>query len=211
VCRCAFLRDNGQGHRIAPPRFLCAPISGRSKPWRRMGYFCQCRRQPALQHIAPRDLVVPNQLFDRTKAGLIPTFYRGRYPLSTSPLPNHSVRLWYLLARVSNELEDVSARGRHLRLYRGPLFPPKLGHRLSQLGYGHYRHDQLPGETGSLEGPGVVLRHGRLCHRLRLLARNRGVCDRRMVIRDLSANVANASAFCAVSLIRFLLITALTP
>jgi len=113
----AFLPRHGRGHRISPTEI---PVRANIWALKSLGveWVISVSAVGSLrEHIAPRNLVIPNQLFDRTKSR-VNTFFRGRHRC-----PRHVCRTilfnlkWPLALIGPRAGRRQSTRGWDLRLY----------------------------------------------------------------------------------------------
>ena len=121
----AFLPRHGRGHRISP-----TDIPARANIWalKSLGveYVISVSAVGSLrEHIAPRDLVIPNQLFDRTKSRVNTFFERGLVVHCTFAEPFCPV-VSKLLYDSASALGDVKVHeGGTYVCMEGPLFSTK--------------------------------------------------------------------------------------
>ncbi len=161
----AFLPRHGRGHRISPTEI---PV------------------------IAPRDLIIPDQLFDRTKSR-VNTFYEGGIVVHCTFAEPFCPTLSELLLESASELRDVKvhAGGTYVCI-EGPLFSTKAESRV----YRSWGMDII-GMTALPEAK--LAREAELCYATIACATDYDVWHEseesvtvEMVIGNLSANVANA-------------------
>lgn len=121
----AFLPRHGRGHRISPTE-----IPARANLWalKSLGveYVISVSAVGSLrEHIAPRDLIIPNQLFDRTKSRVNSFFERGIVVHCTFAEP-FCPTLSKLLYDSASALGDVKVHeGGTYVCMEGPLFSTK--------------------------------------------------------------------------------------
>ncbi len=138
----AFLPRHGRGHRISPMEI---PVRANIWALKSLGveWVVAVSAVGSLrEHIAPRDLVIPDQLFDRTRSR-VNTFYDGGVVVHCTFAEPFCPTLSGFLLESALELGDVKvhAGGTYVCM-EGPLFSTKAEfENLSQLGYGHHRHD----------------------------------------------------------------------
>ncbi len=118
----AFLPRHGRGHRISP-----TDIPVRANIWalKSLGveWVISVSAVGSLrEHIAPRDLIIPDQLFDRTKSR-VNTFYEGGIVVHCTFAEPFCSTLSKLLLESAQELGDVKvhAGGTYVCM-EGPLF-----------------------------------------------------------------------------------------
>lgn len=118
----AFLPRHGRGHRIAPSDL---PVRANIWAFKSLGveWVVSVSAVGSLrEHIAPRDLLIPDQLFDRTKSRVNSFFERGLVVHCTFAEPFCST-LSQLLVEAAGELGDVTVhRGGTYVCMEGPLF-----------------------------------------------------------------------------------------
>ena len=116
----------GEGIALVPPRFLCVPISGRSRALALNGLISVSAVGSLREHIAPRDIVIPDQLFDRTKSR-VNSFYEGGVVVHCPfAEPFCSYAQHKLLLASARELGDVKVhKGGSYVCMEGPLFSTK--------------------------------------------------------------------------------------
>src|SRR2546429_5485342 len=103
----AFLPRHGRGHRISPTEI---PVRANIWALKSLGveWVISVSAVGSLrQHIAPRDFVVPNQLFDRTKSR-VNTFYEGGIVVHVTFAEPFCATLSNLLLASASELGDVN-------------------------------------------------------------------------------------------------------
>ena len=121
----AFLPRHGRGHRISPTE-----IPARANLWalKSLGveYVISVSAVGSLrEHIAPRDLIIPNQLFDRTKSRVNSFFERGIVVHCTFAEP-FCPTLSKMLYDSASVLGDVKVHnGGTYVCMEGPLFSTK--------------------------------------------------------------------------------------
>ena len=121
----AFLPRHGRGHRISPTE-----IPARANLWalKSLGveYVISVSAVGSLrEHIAPRDLVIPNQLFDRTKSR-VNTFFEGGLVVHCTFAEPFCPKLSKLLYNSASGLGDVKVHeGGTYVCMEGPLFSTK--------------------------------------------------------------------------------------
>ncbi len=121
----AFLPRHGRGHRISPTE-----IPARANLWalKSLGveYVISVSAVGSLrEHIAPRDLVIPNQLFDRTKSR-VNTFFEGGLVVHCTFAEPFCPTLSKLLYDSASGLGDVKVHeGGTYVCMEGPLFSTK--------------------------------------------------------------------------------------
>jgi 5'-methylthioadenosine phosphorylase len=121
----AFLPRHGRGHRISP-----SDLPARANIWalKSLGveWIVSVSAVGSLrEHIAPRDLLIPDQLFDRTKSRVNSFFERGLVVHCTFAEP-FCPTLSTLLVEAAGELGDVKVHsGGTFVCMEGPLFSTK--------------------------------------------------------------------------------------
>ncbi len=118
----AFLPRHGRGHRISPTEI---PVRANIWALKSLGveWVISVSAVGSLrEHIAPRDLIIPNQLFDRTKSR-VNTFYEGGIVVHCTFADPFCPTLSNLLLESAHELGDVKvhAGGTYVCM-EGPLF-----------------------------------------------------------------------------------------
>ncbi len=118
----AFLPRHGRGHRISPTEI---PVRANIWALKSLGveWIISVSAVGSLrEHIAPRDLIIPNQLFDRTKSR-VNTFYEGGIVVHCTFADPFCPTLSNLLLESAHELGDVKvhAGGTYVCM-EGPLF-----------------------------------------------------------------------------------------
>jgi len=168
----AFLPRHGRGHRISPTE-----IPVRANIW-------------ALK--SPRDLVIPNQLFDRTKSR-VNSFFEGGIVVHCTFAEPFCSTLSELLLESARELGDVKVHeGGAYVCMEGPLFSTKA----ESLTYRSWGMDII-GMTALPEAK--LAREAELCYATIACAtdydswhESKESVTVEMVVSNLSANVANA-------------------
>src|SRR5690242_5181875 len=121
----AFLPRHGRGHRISPSEI---PVRANIWALKSLGveWVISVSAVGSLrEHIAPRDLVIPNQLFDRTKSR-VNTFYEGGVVVHCTFAEPFCSTLSQLLLEAARELGDVKVHnGGTYVCMEGPLFSTK--------------------------------------------------------------------------------------
>ncbi len=188
----AFLPRHGRGHRITPTEI---PVRANIWALKSLGveWLISVSAVGSLrEHIAPRDLVIPDQLFDRTKSR-VNTFYEGGIVVHcTFAEPFCSTLSQFLLAS-ARELDDVKVHdGGTYVCMEGPLFSTKA----ESLTYRSWGMDII-GMTALPEAK--LAREAELCYAMIACATDYDCWHEseesvtvEMVIGNLSANVANA-------------------
>lgn len=121
----AFLPRHGRGHRISPTE-----IPARANIWalKSLGveWIISVSAVGSLrEHIAPRDLIIPDQLFDRTRSR-VNTFYEGGLVVHCTFADPFCPKLSELLLDSARELGDVTVHeGGTYVCMEGPLFSTK--------------------------------------------------------------------------------------
>lgn len=188
----AFLPRHGRGHRISP-----SDLPARANIWalKSLGveWVVSVSAVGSLrEHIAPRELLIPDQLFDRTKSRVNSFFERGLVVHCTFAEPFCSTLSGFLL-EAAGELGDVKvhAGGTYVCM-EGPLFSTRAESRT----YRSWGMDII-GMTALPEAK--LAREAELCYATIACITDYD-CWREseesvtveMVINNLSANVANA-------------------
>ena len=188
----AFLPRHGRGHRITPTEI---PVRANIWALKSLGveWVISVSAVGSLrEHIAPRDLVIPNQLFDRTKSR-VNTFYEGGVVVHCTFAEPFCSTLSQLLLESARELGDVKVHdGGTYVCMEGPLFSTKA----ESLVYRSWGMDII-GMTALPEAK--LAREAELCYATIACVTDYD-CWREseesvtveMVIGNLSANVANA-------------------
>ena len=126
----AFLPRHGRGHRISPSEL---PVRANIWALKSLGveWLISVSAVGSLrEQIAPRDLVIPDQLFDRTKSRVNSFFEDGMVVHCTFAEPFCST-LSRLLLEAAGELSDVTVhRGGTYVCMEGPLFSTKAESRV---------------------------------------------------------------------------------
>ena len=188
----AFLPRHGRGHRISPTE-----IPVRANIWALkslgVGWVISVSAVGSLrEHIAPRDLIIPNQLFDRTKSR-VNSFYEGGIVVHCTFAEPICTTLSKLLLDAARELGDVKIHeGGTYVCIEGPLFSTKA----ESYTYRSWGMDII-GMTALPEAK--LAREAELCYAIIACATDYDVWHEseesvtvEMVISNLSANVANA-------------------
>jgi 5'-methylthioadenosine phosphorylase len=188
----AFLPRHGRGHRISPTE-----IPARANIWALkslgVGWVISVSAVGSLrEHIAPRDLIIPDQLFDRTKSR-VNTFYEGGIVVHCTFAEPFCSTLSKLLLESALELGDVTVHeGGTYVCMEGPLFSTKA----EALVYRSWGMD-IVGMTALPEAK--LAREAELCYATIACATDYDCWHEseesvtvEMVIGNLSANVANA-------------------
>lgn len=188
----AFLPRHGRGHRISPTE-----IPVRANIWALKSldveWVVSVSAVGSLrEHIAPRDLVIPDQLFDRTKSR-VNSFYEGGIVVHCTFAEPFCSTLSKLLLDSARELGDITVHeGGTYVCMEGPLFSTKA----EAFAYRSWGMD-IVGMTALPEAK--LAREAELCYATIACATDYD-CWREseesvtveMVIGNLSANVANA-------------------
>ena len=188
----AFLPRHGRGHRISPTE-----LPARANIWalKSLGveWVISVSAVGSLrEHIAPRDLVIPDQLFDRTKSRVNTFFERGIVVHCTFADP-FCPTLNSLLIESARELENVNIHeGGTYVCMEGPLFSTRAESRT----YRSWGMDII-GMTALPEAK--LAREAELCYAIIACATDYDSWHEseesvtvEMVVGNLSANVANA-------------------
>jgi len=188
----AFLPRHGRGHRISPTE-----IPARANIWalKSLGveWLISVSAVGSLrEHIAPRDLVIPDQLFDRTKSR-VNTFFEGGIVVHCTFAEPFCSTLSHLLLESARELGDVKVHeGGTYVCMEGPLFSTKA----ESNAYRTWGMDII-GMTALPESK--LAREAELCYAVIACATDYDCWHEteesvtvEMVIGNLSANVANA-------------------
>ncbi|HVB73454.1 MAG TPA: S-methyl-5'-thioadenosine phosphorylase [Ktedonobacteraceae bacterium] len=188
----AFLPRHGRGHRISPTEI---PVRANIWALKSLGveWVISVSAVGSLrEYIAPRDLVIPNQLFDRTKSR-VNTFYEGGIVVHCTFAEPFCSTLSTLLLASARELGDVKvhAGGTYVCM-EGPLFSTKA----ESHAYRSWGMDII-GMTALPEAK--LAREAELCYATIACATDYDCWHEseesvtvEMVIGNLSANVANA-------------------
>jgi 5'-methylthioadenosine phosphorylase len=188
----AFLPRHGRGHRISPTE-----IPARANIWalKSLGveWVISVSAVGSLrEHIAPRDLIIPDQLFDRTKSR-VNSFYEGGIVVHCTFAEPFCPTLSRLLLDSARELGDVKVHeGGTYVCMEGPLFSTKAESNV----YRKWGMDII-GMTALPEAK--LAREAELCYAVIACATDYDCWHEteesvtvEMVIGNLSANVANA-------------------
>src|SRR2546421_5632233 len=188
----AFLPRHGRGHRLSPTEI---PVRANIWALKSLGveWVISVSAVGSLrEHIAPRDLIIPDQLFDRTKSR-INTFFEGGIVVHCTFAEPFCPILSELLLVSASELKDVKvhAGGTYICI-EGPLFSTIAESRV----YRSWGMDII-GMTALPEAK--LAREAELCYATIACATDYDVWHEseqsvtvEMVIGNLSANVANA-------------------
>ncbi len=121
----AFLPRHGRGHRISPTEI---PVRANLYALKSLGveYVISVSAVGSLREsLAPRDLVIPNQLFDRTKSR-VNSFFEGGLVVHCTFAEPFCPTLSRLLYDAASNLGDVKVHeGGSLVVMEGPLFSTK--------------------------------------------------------------------------------------
>src|SRR5213080_956190 len=121
----AFLPRHGRGHRISPTEI---PVRANIWALKSLGveWVISVSAVGSLrEHIAPRDLIIPDQLFDRTKSR-VNSFYEGGIVVHCTFAEPFCPTLSKLLLSSARELGDVKVHeGGTYVCMEGPLFSTK--------------------------------------------------------------------------------------
>ena len=188
----AFLPRHGRGHRITPTEI---PVRANIWALKSLGveWVISVSAVGSLrEHIAPRDLVIPDQIFDRTKSR-VNTFYEGGVVVHCTFAEPFCATLSGLLLEAAWELGDVKVhKGGTYVCMEGPLFSTKA----ESLVYRSWGMDII-GMTALPEAK--LAREAELCYGMIACATDYDCWHEseesvtvEMVIGNLSANVANA-------------------
>src|SRR5205823_10703430 len=188
----AFLPRHGRGHRISPTEI---PVRANIWALKSLGveWVISISAVGSLrEHIAPRDLIIPNQLFDRTRSR-VNTFYESGIVVHCTFAEPFCSTLSNLLLESAHELGDVKvhAGGTYVCM-EGPLFSTRAESNV----YRSWGMDII-GMTALPEAK--LAREAELCYATIACATDYD-CWREseesvtveMVVGNLSANVANA-------------------
>jgi 5'-methylthioadenosine phosphorylase len=188
----AFLPRHGRGHRISPTEI---PVRANIWALKSLGveWVISVSAVGSLrEHIAPRDLIIPDQLFDRTKSR-VNSFYEGGIVVHCTFAEPFCPTLSKLLLDAAHELSDVKvhAGGTYVCM-EGPLFSTKAESNV----YRKWGMDII-GMTALPEAK--LAREAELCYAIIACATDYDCWHEseesvtvEMVIGNLSANVANA-------------------
>ena len=188
----AFLPRHGRGHRISPTEI---PVRANIWALKSLGveWVISVSAVGSLrEHIAPRDLIIPDQLFDRTKSR-VNTFYEGGIVVHCTFAEPFCSTLSKLLLESARELGDVPVHeGGTYVCMEGPLFSTKA----EAFVYRSWGMD-IVGMTALPEAK--LAREAELCYATIACATDYDCWHEseesvtvEMVIGNLSANVANA-------------------
>ena len=188
----AFLPRHGRGHRISPSEL---PVRANIWALKSLGveWVVSVSAVGSLrEHIAPRDLLIPDQLFDRTKSRVNSFFERGLVVHCTFAEP-FCPTLSGLLVEAASELGDVKVHtGGTYVCMEGPLFSTKAESRA----YRSWGMDVI-GMTALPEAK--LAREAELCYATIACITDYDCWHEseesvtvEMVISNLSANVTNA-------------------
>ncbi len=188
----AFLPRHGRGHRISPTEI---PVRANIWALKSLGveWVISVSAVGSLrEHIAPRDLVIPNQLFDRTKSR-VNTFFEGGIVVHVTFAEPFCSTLSGLLLSSAHELGDVKVHeGGTYVCIEGPLFSTKA----ESIVYRSWGMDII-GMTALPEAK--LAREAELCYAMVACATDYDCWHEseesvtvEMVVGNLSANVANA-------------------
>jgi 5'-methylthioadenosine phosphorylase len=188
----AFLPRHGRGHRISPTEI---PVRANIWALKSLGveWVISVSAVGSLrEHIAPRDLVIPDQLFDRTKSR-VNSFYEGGIVVHCAFADPFCPTLSKLLLDSARELGDVKVHeGGTYVCMEGPLFSTRAeSHTYRSWGM------DLIGMTALPEAK--LAREAELCYAIVACATDYDAWHEseeavtvEMVVSNLSANVANA-------------------
>jgi 5'-methylthioadenosine phosphorylase len=188
----AFLPRHGRGHRISPTEI---PVRANIWALKSLGveWVISVSAVGSLrEHIAPRDLVIPDQLFDRTKSR-VNSFFEGGIVVHCTFAEPFCSTLSKLLLDSAKELGDVRVHenGTYVCM-EGPLFSTKA----EAFVYRSWGMD-IVGMTALPEAK--LAREAELCYATLACATDYDCWHEseesvtvEMVIGNLSANVANA-------------------
>jgi 5'-methylthioadenosine phosphorylase len=188
----AFLPRHGRGHRISPTEI---PVRANIWALKSLGveWVISVSAVGSLrEHIAPRDLIIPDQLFDRTKSR-VNSFYEGGIVVHCTFAEPFCPTLRKLLLDSARELGDVKVHeGGTYVCMEGPLFSTKAESNV----YRKWGMDII-GMTALPEAK--LAREAELCYAIIACATDYDCWHEseesvtvEMVIGNLSANVANA-------------------
>ena len=188
----AFLPRHGRGHRISPTEI---PVRANIWALKSLGveWLISVSAVGSLrEHIAPRDLIIPDQLFDRTKSR-VNSFFEGGIVVHCTFAEPFCATLSALLLESARELGDVKVHeGGTYVCIEGPLFSTKAeSHTYRRWGM------DIIGMTALPEAK--LAREAELCYATIACATDYDSWHEteepvtvEMVIGNLSANVANA-------------------
>ena len=160
----AFLPRHGRGHRISPTEI---PVRANLWALKSLGveWVISVSAVGSLREdIAPRDLVIPDQLYDRTKSRINSFFEQGIVAHCAFAEP-FCPTLSKLLLDAAYELNDVKVHaGRNLYVYRRSsfLYPCRISD-LSQARDGYYWNDGSARSQASTRSR-IVLCNNCLCY-----------------------------------------------
>ena len=188
----AFLPRHGRGHRITPTEI---PVRANIWALKSLGveWVVSVSAVGSLrEHIAPRDIVIPDQLFDRTKSR-VNTFYEGGVVVHVTFAEPFCSTLHKLLLTSARELGDVKIhKGGSYVCIEGPLFSTKA----ESIVYRSWGMD-IVGMTALPEAK--LAREAELCYAMIACVTDYDCWHEseesvtvEMVVGNLSANVANA-------------------
>ena len=188
----AFLPRHGRGHRISPTEI---PVRANIWALKSLGveWVISVSAVGSLrEHIAPRDLVIPDQLFDRTKSR-VNSFFEGGIVVHCTFAEPFCSTLSKLLLDSARELGDVTVHeGGTYVCMEGPLFST----RAESQTYRSWGMDII-GMTALPEAK--LAREAELCYATIACATDYDSWHEteesvtvEMVVSNLSANVANA-------------------
>jgi 5'-methylthioadenosine phosphorylase len=188
----AFLPRHGRGHRISPSEI---PVRANIWALKSLGveWVISVSAVGSLrEHIAPRDLIIPDQLFDRTRSR-VNSFYEGGIVVHCTFAEPFCSTLSKLLLDSARELGDVNVHeGGTYVCMEGPLFSTKA----EAFTYRSWGMD-IVGMTALPEAK--LAREAELCYATIACATDYDCWHEseesvtvEMVIGNLSANVANA-------------------
>ncbi len=188
----AFLPRHGRGHRISPTEI---PARANIYALKSLGvqYIISVSAVGSLrEHIAPRDLVIPNGLFDRTKSR-VNSFFEGGLVVHCTFAEPFCPTLSKLLYDAASDLGDVKVHeGGSLVVMEGPLFSTKAESNV----YRQWGMDII-GMTALPEAK--LAREAELCYATIACATDYDCWHEseesvtvEMVISNLGANIANA-------------------
>ncbi len=188
----AFLPRHGRGHRISPTEI---PVRANIWALKSLGveWLISVSAVGSLrEHIAPRDLIIPDQLFDRTKSR-VNSFFEGGIVVHCVFAEPFCSTLSHLLLESARELGDIKVHeGGTYVCMEGPLFSTKAeSHTYRRWGM------DLIGMTALPEAK--LAREAEMCYAIIACATDYDSWHEteepvtvEMVIGNLSANVANA-------------------
>ena len=188
----AFLPRHGRGHRISPTEI---PVRANIWALKSLGveWVISVSAVGSLrEHIAPRDLIIPHQLFDRTKSR-VNSFFEGGIVVHCTFADPFCPTLSKLLLEAGRELGDVTVHeGGTYVCMEGPLFSTRAeSHTYRSWGM------DIIGMTALPEAK--LAREAELCYAIVACATDYDSWHEteesvtvEMVVNNLSANVANA-------------------